>query len=479
MEPDPVRPVPPASQPGPKPFQALARAAQSSQNGLDRAAGWKNMALKFKSKFKFHAFNELAWFFLAIPTVVGWLGLSCFFKPVEFRKTAELDCLIVAYDMGDLNGLAPVAERMDAKGYRIRLMGLGQAHKSLHGQNPPAYLADLAPGDALAREQRLAGLQVKEITAAYQPRIILTGMACAAQAQLINAFDRNALPIAFYDNVEDPRGKSYLRPFMEEIRLKAPFTFFLPSERTERLFRSYLDDLRAPPGIRLAVTGNPALAAWDRAFAGTDPHLLRAALAIPAGRKVLVFAGGYEPDYADSFRIFIQGIKGRPDLQALVVPHPKTDGLIEEAIIRSEAAGNVQLLKPADLSPRQAALCTMPALAMLADLVVCSQSSVGLQARYLGKPVLYVADPRSYRNFLIEDGLAAIAHTPGEVAKVVAMTLAADTRSLPSLAAAGIPPDPIGRMVADLEAMLKHGEPSRVAASGLAPGSGFVVQSAP
>jgi len=86
--------------------------------------------------------------------------------------------------VGDLNGLAPVAERMDARGYRIRLMGLGQADKALHAQTLPAYLLDLAPGEALAREQRLGEPQVKDITAAYQPKTILAGMACAAQAQL-------------------------------------------------------------------------------------------------------------------------------------------------------------------------------------------------------------------------------------------------------------------------------------------------------
>jgi hypothetical protein len=242
---------------------------------------------------------------------------------------------------------------------------------------------------------------------------------------------------------------------MEELRLAEDLTFWVPSRLTEERFRAFLAGRQAPAGIRLSVTGNPGLAVWDQAPEGPGPLRMRAELSLPEDGKVILFPGGCDPDHERYFRIFVQGVRNRPGLQVLVVAHPRTDGRAERAAIRAERAGNVRLVEPSDAAP-------MPALGALADLVACHQSSVGLQARHLGKPVLCVADPAEGGNLLVEQGLARIAGTPPAVAAAVDALLAPGP-ALPGLAALGIPEDATGRIVADLEAAL--GSPAKERAS--------------
>lgn len=391
---------------------------------------------------------------LAIPILfVVFYGLPN--KGCRLCQATNLDTLIVTYDMGDLNALKPVAEKLNQKGHRIALLGLGQSYKVLQTPNKPAYVMSLSPGENCEREQLLTEAEVKTLVKAYQPKIVLTGIAAAAQAQVLNAYQNKAFTIAYYDNFEDPKTKDFIIPFMKQIRLKKLFAFYLPSETTKNFFKSFLKDFPECNATAQVVVGNPSLEAWDRIFAETNTRDLRTKLAIPLDKKIIVFAGGYDPTYATFFKVFVAGVKDKANLQILVTHHPKTDGHIEEDIIKEAGALNIRLLKASTLSPEEAKLFTTSTLSTIADIVACHQSSVGLQALYKERPVLFVADPKTYKNFLIEQGLAAIAGTPEEVKEAIEKILAAANQNRPSLAKIGIPSGATDRIVEQLETLLK------------------------
>jgi hypothetical protein len=354
---------------------------------------------------------------------------------------ANLDGLLVAYDLGDLQALQPVAEALHVRGHRIGLLGLGQAGKELNRSVKKPYGLAFTRTAELGREQRLTASELGSITGAHAPRWCLAGMASAAQAQILNAYGQRAVAMAYYDNVEDPRNKAYIVPFMNEIRLDLLRKLLVPTEFTRRYCVSYLKD---SPGVAVELTGNPGFETWSRTFAQTDPARLRARLGIPAGRPVVLFAGGYDPGYPVYFRIFIQGVKGNPGIQVLASPHPKTDGQVERAIVREEGARNVRIQPGAEGG--------LAALAALSDLVVCHQSSAGFQAWCQNRPVVFVADPGTYANALTEQGLAAIAGTPGAVGRAVAAALA-QGRSARPVPPEGVPADATRRMVELLEAV--------------------------
>jgi hypothetical protein len=281
-------------------------------------------------------------------------------------------------------------------------------------------------------------------------------MAAAAQAQILNTYQNKALTIAYYDNFEDPQTKDYIKPFMKQIHIKKLFAFYLPSEVTKGFFKPFLKELKACSETAQTVVGNPSLEAWDRIFAETNPALLRTKLGIPAGKKVIIFAGGYDTSYATYFKIFVEGVKDQTDIQVLVTHHPKTDGEVEENIIKEAGAQNVRLLKASSLSAEEAKLFTTPALSTIADLVACHQSSVGLQALYKGKPILFIADPKTYKNFLIEQKLASVADTPAAVKDAIGKIILAANQNRPSLAKIGIPAGATDIIVERLETALKE-----------------------
>jgi len=395
---------------------------------------------------------------LAIPILfVTFFGLPP--KGSRFCPTTSLDALIVAYDMGDLNALKPVAEKLSQKGHRVTLLGLGQAHKALQTPDKSPYVMTLSPGDNCTREQLLTDKELKTLVDTYQPKIVLTGMAAAAQAQILNTYQNQAFTIAYYDNFEDPKTKDFINPFMKQIQLKKLFAFYLPSEVTKAFFKSFVQSFKACQGTAQVVVGNPSFEGWDRVFAETNAQELRTKLAIPKDKKIIVFAGGYDATYALFFKVFVAGIKDKANLDVVVTHHPKTDGHVEEDIIKEAGALNVRLLKASTLSPEEAKLFTTPTLSTIADIVACHQSSVGLQALYKEKPVLFVADPKTYKNFLIEQGLAAIAGTPAEVKEAIEKILAPTNQNRPSLAKIGIPTGATDRIVEQIETLLKESTP--------------------
>ena len=179
--------------------------------------------------------------------------------------------------------------------------------------------------------------------------------------------------------------------------------------------------------------GQPSLESWEKIYAETDVKNLRMQLKIQDAQKVILYAGGFDPkdkdQYVEDLRAFIQAAASMENAVVLVTYHPKTDGSTEKAVVAEFNAPHIRIVPKGTYSTA--------VLSTLADVLVCFKSTVGAQAAYMGKPVLYIA--RNYENFLINAGVAGIATTSENIMKALKALLSGSSDKKSFSEVLGIP----------------------------------------
>ena len=354
------------------------------------------------------------------------------------------DVLFLAYDQGESNAFIRIQGQLEKRDIPYKIIAFGRAAEIFRHHPALLHIKGITDNPDLRRHrgQKIPVNAVQRTTRSIQAKIIYSGMASRVQAQLMNAYGaENRRLIAFYDNFDPVGSKEYVQPFLEEVNRVDEF--HLPSTMTASGFTSLEQSKRA----KAVVTGQPVLESWDEVFDTTEPDRLRKKMAIPANQAVILFAGGYDSDYSNSFRIFLKATKLMPEVLFLVTHHPKYTGDLEQKLMDEEAvAENVRLLHNNQAST--------PQLSTLARAVVVHKSTIAQQALYKGKPVVYVAD-NQFSNFILEKQLASRVYSPEELKKVLSGILSLKQVNTPSLSALGVP-DHASRNIADaLEKSLK------------------------
>jgi CDP-glycerol glycerophosphotransferase (TagB/SpsB family) len=151
--------------------------------------------------------------------------------------------------------------------------------------------------------------------------------------------------------------------------------------------------------------GQPSLETWHRLESNLSPGALYKRLHIPSGKQLLVFAGQYGEGYEEILEAFLKVAKDelnrREDLYIVLSPHPKTGGVDERAALLKHAHQRFIVAPPG---------VTTAEIAAASEAVITWRSTVGIQAAFLGKPVIYFNfNARDYQNDLIEQGIAQAA----------------------------------------------------------------------
>jgi CDP-glycerol glycerophosphotransferase (TagB/SpsB family) len=128
-------------------------------------------------------------------------------------------------------------------------------------------------------------------------------------------------------------------------------------------------------------------------------------LGVPAGKRLVLFAGQYGEGYEEVLTAFLkaaaEALNNRDDLYVVLSPHPKTGGEVERAALLKQAHPRIVVMPQG---------VTTAELAAVSAAVVTWRSTVGVQAAFLGRPVVYFnLDARDYRNELIDRGIAQAA----------------------------------------------------------------------
>jgi hypothetical protein len=144
--------------------------------------------------------------------------------------------------------------------------------------------------------------------------------------------------------------------------------------------------MTATTGLPTQAVGQPALDAFPAEVARYNRQALRNQLGLPAEAKVIVWAGGYGPGYAQAFEQFLSTLSQDPSLVGVIALHPKQpDGMLERQLMTQYPAIATRCHVLPNAWPIAAATA-------VADTVAMHDSTVGVQAWLAGKPVVGFGD---------------------------------------------------------------------------------------
>lgn len=224
------------------------------------------------------------------------------------------DYLFVLHDVGETVALTPVIEELRGRGETVEVIQLDST-------------------------DRYALVEV----ACAPPDVLVVGDASMGQLQYVRAFKGKTKTVCYYDNALEIDLIPYvdlIREFEQEVDL-----FLVPSALAAKSSR-----------VKTHIVGNPDLDRFE--------NKVREFEVIP-GR--VVYFGGYDTDYEQAFLAFLNLYP-----EAIVYPHPKTDGSLE----RSYGA---QIGEKSSLQAVGEA-----------ETVVIHRSSIGVKAALSGKIVYSV-----------------------------------------------------------------------------------------
>ncbi|MBT4880331.1 MAG: hypothetical protein HOI80_05545 [Alphaproteobacteria bacterium] len=361
----------------------------------------------------------------------------------------QTDVLFCLKDMGDTSALAPVLEKLESRKITYKILAFGVAKASFEGHPHMLDVSKQCGEDAPTldvdspRDQKLSQNQLECVKRSVTPKIVVAGMASSAQAQVLNLFKSTGSRVyAYYDNFDSVVGKDYVQPFFEAI--KTVDAYLVPSRSSLPGFK----ELQKTKNSEHIVVGQPSLENWDQIFSEVNSFSLRTQLGLMAHDKVVVFAGGYDETYAESFKTFVSGMKKLAPLRAFVIAHPRVDGVFEKTLVDQEKASNISVVNVSNLPTS--------VMSTLASLVVCHKSSVGMQALYKGRPVIYVARKDDYTNFSIKKGVAVQVETPDEFYEEAKRLLAIRDRPKSPLKKLGIPNNASEKIATYFHRVLKN-----------------------
>jgi hypothetical protein len=291
--------------------------------------------------------------------------------------------LFVLFDAGETNALLPVIEKVQQEKREFRIWTAGTATELLRKKPELASKCqeiDYKIDKSWPREKPLDPERVSVLCHECASQKVITGVASEIQAQILQAYQGKAATFAYWDNF-NPQGAG---------------PYFTQAHKVQKLAEKLLVPSRDVASDfsekKVLVVGQPTLEQWTRELALIDEAFLKEKYKLK--EEVITYIGGYGPEYEKAAKLFVRCVKESGfSGQVIMQIHPKSDGAFEREICKGETF----LFLP---------LSTLEAV-KLADAVVTYNSTVGFQALFAKKRVLFVIpeeDP--FTNLAIEKGFA-------------------------------------------------------------------------
>ena len=297
--------------------------------------------------------------------------------------------LFVFYDAGETLALKPVLDELVEKQSDFKVLVMATA-RTLLKEN---YTIDLNKECGVKedvdhvqweRYQNLSDESLGKVKQCVGADRIITGMVSKIQFQIAESFKQTSKVCGYYDGLSLPDPKSTL--FSDF--LKVLHTVLVPTSEMEK----YTKHISSQSNVK--VVGQPTLEVWRTTLESLEEKSIYKSLSLDMKRKMILYAGGYGEDYEKAFAIFSKASSQLKKYNVLVSLHPKVDGALESNILKLHGADHVKII-PKSISTMHAA--------KVADLIVTQRSSVGVQALFAGKSVIYLDVPSTtYKNTAIE-----------------------------------------------------------------------------
>jgi hypothetical protein len=316
-------------------------------------------------------------------------------KIVFFLLFASLsyaqEILFILQDAGETQALLPVLEKLEQENKKFTVLAAGVAQDLLQGK---LWMEKLPIDKSWQRSATFSEATLKQIIQAHPAKKVVSGVAFELHGQLLQAYaQQGSTTFAFWDN----------------INYEGSDPYFATAQKVAHVAQNVLTP-RAAFEKHLphaTVVGQPSIELWAKTLHQIDVKAVKARLPfLKSDQPVLLFIGGYGKEYEEAFDLFLK-VAELPELQKYaqaIAFHPKMGGNFE----REHLPAKAYLLEP------KYGVSTQEAIA-LADIVVCHQSSVGVQAAAAGKRVIYlVPSHQTYTNPAIEQKIAQTATSANE-----------------------------------------------------------------
>ncbi len=317
-----------------------------------------------------------------------FLGMFSFFT-LDAKK---YDYVIYAQDAGETYAFLPLLSHLEENNanYLLLVGGVAEeicAKKSLFSEKICSIKTFGVNIDKTGpRSQEISDQKLFSITDNLEPKVFLTGVAFHLQKQLLDAFSQKGVrTVAYWDNFGTVGDDPYFS-IASTVEKSADF-LFLPSQKhlLSPLFQKRFPD-------QIYVVGQPSLEEWKKIYRP----------AFSKNNRWMVYVGGYGAQYEEAFELFLDEISQcEIDYEIFVLPHPKFEGAFEKKSLQRTLKKNPHLCVHIEKS-----MTTQEAV-YFSDLVICHQSSVGIQAISLDKPVIYlIPSDQNFTNFALDINLA-------------------------------------------------------------------------
>lgn len=306
----------------------------------------------------------------------------------SFSVCAKVPLLFIFEDAGETLALAPVLEELRLQKKDFSVLAMGTAAE---------LTAEMV--ERFDLKQKCEIEESMDTISTWRSSLGTKFRQCFLKTQIVMGVNgKNALAVAkALNHKKQVWGYDDAFSFTDGKRYQA-FTPYLgqmlvPSQKIKKEFAQCCSKLK------VKVVGQPSLEEWREASQKVDKQKIIRELVLDPARKVLVYAGGYGEGYAESFALFAESVSKLEGVQILLSLHPKVDGALEREILSKYHVEKMVKIIPKTIRTKE--------VAVLADLVVVHESSVGVQALFMGKKILYLDLPgNSYSDLALEEGWA-------------------------------------------------------------------------
>lgn len=302
--------------------------------------------------------------------------------------------LFILFDAGETKALQPVMHELDLSHTPYKIMSFATSWTLIH-QHPQALdmrsihtaLGMKIPSE-WDRHQGLTPKILKKLLASQQPDLVITGMVSEIQHQLVVGLsEKGADILAFYDSFAPLENFPLAKSFLDHVSM-----ILVPSESVAESL------LENAPFANVEVVGHPTLEHWIAQSQAIPLSTTRENLELNDSKPLLVYISGYGKGYEEAFKQFVEAIQYVDHFHIGISLHPRMDGTLEKKVLDACGCSHVKIF-PKKVPTEQ--------IVALADVVVTRHSTVGVQASFLGKPVIYLdLKGSSYQSLSIEKGWA-------------------------------------------------------------------------
>lgn len=299
-----------------------------------------------------------------------------------------MQVLFLCCDMGETNALIPVMHELHGKEIDFKVMAMGAAINKLKSDSTlKNYMIEVEEKVDTANARNKPLEHIATVIDDLQPIVVISGPASKAQEQILQGLSAKK-KIVYLDNFNYATTSSAFET-VKDVAKAAQKIICVSNIVKDQMYALEKDRLSEKD---IKPLGRPSLENWVKQVQQVDKAAILQKIGF-GDKEVVTFIGGYGERYNN-------GVNEAYD---------KATNALKDAGYQVHIQHHPNVVKEQPLT-------TIEAVGM-ADYVVCYDSTVGFEALFSGKKVIYL-QPESvepYDNIAIQKNLTDCVHTDEEL----------------------------------------------------------------